>query len=390
MNKNLIYFLSLIFFSSTVGCSTVNESSSLAPGQRPEVNDLEAGLWMQMENVEKSIQRSGRLERDPKLNQYVKTIVCSLAGKYCPDVRVYVIKADSFNAGMYPNGLMVVYTGLLLRVQNEAQLAAVLGHEITHFIKRHSLKRLIDIQNKANTLAVIGIPLAAIGLGPVNTVAGLVAIGSIAAYSRDHEREADKGGLEFLVNRGYSAMSAYQIWANVLREQEADDEGSTAVFFSSHPLPEERMDNIKKQSEQYSIHGNPVIKEDEYLQIIAPFRDDWFHRELLRGKYEQTKVVIDNLKPSKAFPGEKSYFEGELIRMEKEKDFQMNAIQKYEEAINLDPNDPRPQKSVGLMYMKIDKKNQAAKHLKKYLELQPKAEDAFIINEYIVQLENDS
>jgi len=197
--KCLFKSSSILFFVAFLGCATtVEESATLTPGQQPEKASLEAGLWKQVEKIESETRRSGRLVKDPELNNYIKNIVCDLAGNHCPDIRLYILDVNLFNAAMYPNGMMHLYTGLLLRVQNEAQLASVLGHEIVHFVQRHSLKRYVDIQSKADAMAVINIPLGL--LGPYASLASLAGqlalLGSIMAYSRDHEREADLEGLK--------------------------------------------------------------------------------------------------------------------------------------------------------------------------------------------------
>ena len=98
------------------------------PGRlpRPELSTDEGGLWGIMDREERNLRRSPFLIRDRKLNDYVQGIACRLAGDHCPDVRVYLVNTPLFNASMAPNGMMQVWSGLLLRVENEAQLAAVI------------------------------------------------------------------------------------------------------------------------------------------------------------------------------------------------------------------------------------------------------------------------
>jgi predicted Zn-dependent protease len=68
--------------------------------------------------------------RDPALNAYVRSVLCKVTDDYCRDVRVYIVDVPYFNASMAPNGAMMVWTGTLLRVRNEAQLALVLGPRV--------------------------------------------------------------------------------------------------------------------------------------------------------------------------------------------------------------------------------------------------------------------
>lgn len=89
----------------------------------------ERGLWMQLDTVERGLTTSEFVVRDPALNDYVRGVLCRTVGDArCAAIRLYIVRTAEFNATMAPNGMMTVYTGLLLRVRDEAQLAAILGH----------------------------------------------------------------------------------------------------------------------------------------------------------------------------------------------------------------------------------------------------------------------
>ena len=108
---------------------------------RPDLATDEGGLWAMMDREETRLRRSPFRMRDEALARYLQEVVCRLGGDHCPDMRVYAVRTPYFNASMAPNGMMQVWSGLLLRMDNEAQLAAVLGHEIGHFLQRHSVER---------------------------------------------------------------------------------------------------------------------------------------------------------------------------------------------------------------------------------------------------------
>ena len=116
---------------------------------RPELESDEGGLWAMMDREERRLRRSPFALRDARLQAYVQGIACRLAGEHCPDVRVHLVRTPYFNASMAPNGMMQVWTGLLLRVDNEAQLAAVLGHEIGHYLARHAVETLRDAKSRS-------------------------------------------------------------------------------------------------------------------------------------------------------------------------------------------------------------------------------------------------
>ena len=110
-----------------------NAAVSPVPAERfarPALETDEGGLWGMMDREETRLRRSPFVVRDAELNKYLQDLVCRLGGDHCPDIRVHVVRTPLFNATMAPNGMMQVWTGLLLRAENEAQLAAILGHEI--------------------------------------------------------------------------------------------------------------------------------------------------------------------------------------------------------------------------------------------------------------------
>jgi len=188
-------FMVVVCGMLSISCATPRGESGaledIKPGERPNLATDEAGLWMVVDNVEKKLKTSGRRVTDPHINQYVRDIMCKLAGSYCPDIRIYIMQVPDFNASMAPNGTMEIWTGLILRAQNEAQLATVLGHEIGHYLRRHSIQRWRDAQMKSNLSVLFQIATAAAGVSYVGQLGHLALIGSIQAFSRDNEREAD-------------------------------------------------------------------------------------------------------------------------------------------------------------------------------------------------------
>jgi len=102
------------------GCAAQSGGQDIAPGEIPPPESDEAGLWMVMDRAEQRLRASGRMVEDPALNGYVRDLVCELSPDYCGAVRLYIVRAAGFNASMAPNGVLHVWTGLLLRVQNEA------------------------------------------------------------------------------------------------------------------------------------------------------------------------------------------------------------------------------------------------------------------------------
>lgn len=148
--------------------SAVPAQAQAAPGWRPlsaamldQPHNLdERGLWMQMDEQERTLQTSNFVIRDAALNSYVHQVFCRLVGAECNTLRIYIIRTPYFNATTAPNGMIQLWSGLFLRARDEAQLAAVLAHEYVHYRDHHSLQLFREAKAKsgvATYFAMFGI-----------------------------------------------------------------------------------------------------------------------------------------------------------------------------------------------------------------------------------------
>ena len=300
LGRNTAYLV--VVFLVCVSCATPRGSPGalpdIKPGQRPALETDEAGLWMVMDRMEQSLRTSGRLLTDvdftaggltdpniadvnlnavrstaPALHSYVRNIVCKLAGAYCSDIRVYVVQNPHFNAAMAPNGAMQVWTGLILRAQNEAQLAYVLSHEFGHYLRRHTLQQFRDVRSKADFLAFLSVAAALAGHGYVGPLANLIALASVYKFSRDQEREADELGFELMVRAGYDPREASRILEALVKEREAAEDPDRFIFFSTHPPTDERIETLKEMAEKAVADGGHwIVGRDRFLAATLPLR----------------------------------------------------------------------------------------------------------------------
>jgi predicted Zn-dependent protease len=144
---------------------------------------------MELDEEERGLRDSRFVMNDPELNGYVRSVLCRTIGdERCRNIRLYVMRLPQFNATMAPNGMMMVWSGLLLRVRNEAELGAVLGHEFGHFELRHSLKGFQQERTARDIGMWIQI-LASNNANANNNQDNMNAL--VAAFSREQEKEAD-------------------------------------------------------------------------------------------------------------------------------------------------------------------------------------------------------
>ncbi len=360
----------------------------MAPGTRPAIDTDEAGLWMYMDRIEQNLRTSGRIETDPGLNGYIRGIICKLAPEYCQDMRVYIVQTPHFNATMAPNGCMQVWTGLLLRAQNEAQLAYVLGHEIGHYQKRHTIQQWRVIRDTSSALIFFQLATAAAGAGFTGDIAQLVALAGILAYSRDMERESDAIGIELMTRAGYDPREAAKIWALLEAEREAADDPEQFIFFRTHPTTEERMQTLEARAAQMIQLGEEGRRrQNDYIAMIRPFRAAWLRDELRKRDYAASGVVLEHLAGVGDPSGEILFFQGEMHRMRAREGDLEKALAYYEKAAVHENVPVTVYRAMGLLHWKLGQRGQARAYLQDYLDRSPQASDHEMIRAYLRELE---
>jgi predicted Zn-dependent protease len=173
-----------------------------------------------------------------------------------------VIESKQKNAFCLPGGKVAVYTGIMEVAQNEAGLAAIMGHEIAHAVARHGAERMTQVLllNMGMSVADVSLNntehrdliLAAIGVG--------ANLGVLLPYSRKHETEADNIGTIYMAKAGYDPYEAVALWERFAQA----GQGNPPAFFSTHPPSLERAEALrtiaKKAMVEYQRVANPYGK----------------------------------------------------------------------------------------------------------------------------------
>lgn len=370
------------------GCATcASLASAAALGQawqaparftRPDLATEEGGLWAMMDREEQRARRSPFAVRDKELQEYVRGIACRLAGEHCPDVRVHLMRTPLFNATMAPNGMMTVWTGLMLRVDNEAQLAAVLGHEMGHYMERHSLERLRAAKDGAALGTVLGLFGLVGALGQLGLAAGM------SAYSRDHERAADRIGVVLMSKAGYDPAEAARVWKNLKLELDArPDGGARNPLFASHPAPEERQEELAKLADA-SPGGS--TNEAEWQKRTASFQREWLVDEVKRGQHDESLALLDRLIARSPQRADYKVARGETYRSRgKDGDLDL-AVADFKAAAGVGGEPPEAHRGLGLIYRQRNQAAEAKASLQRYLEMAPEAPDAAMVKSYLEEL----
>lgn len=346
---------------------------------RPAIDTDEGGMWAMMDREETRLRRSSFVVRDEALNDYLRRLVCKLGGDHCADVRVHVVRNANFNATMAPNGMMQVWSGLLLRIENEAQLAAVLGHELGHYLEKHMVEQLRDRKNRAALATFLSM------FGLVGAVASLGVVAGLFAFSREHEQRADRIGLRLMQRAGYDGAQAARVWDNLLAElrvTDPEDAGKRSLMFATHPPAVGRRDDLLKLAGT----AGGTTGDGEFERLVAQHRFEWLLEEIRRGQFEESLALFDRLLQGNPADAQILYARGEVRRLRDGPDDLQPAIDDLLRASAGERAPVESYRSLGLAHKRRADAPSAAAAFQKYLTLSPQAGDAGMIKTYLTEL----
>jgi predicted Zn-dependent protease len=211
--------------------------------------------------------------QDAGINAYVAEVTARLRPHVQRAGMPYstrVLNANYVNAYTFPAGAVGVTRGIMAEMQDEAQLAALLGHELGHVNARHAAQR--QGQALVAQVAVMGAMVAAgdSGWAPVAGLGGQIGASALlASYSRDHEREADALGQRYLVAAGYPAQGMVGLHQLLLNEHQRQP-GLLETMFSSHPMSTERVATARQLAETtYAASRSAPARREHYMDRTA-------------------------------------------------------------------------------------------------------------------------
>lgn len=353
----------------------------VAPDRGRPTDKDERGLWMQADEAERRLRASNFVIRDPALNAYVRGVLCREVGEQgCANARIYITRTPYFNASMMPNGAMQVWSGLFLRVRDEAQLAAVLGHEFVHYRQRHTLQQFRDIKGKTNAMAWLSVlPVGGL-IGAGIGVAQLGMIGSVFGFSREMERQADAGSVTMLAKAGYDPMAASRIWEQVRAEQAA-----TAVarkrkvrgeggLFATHPATPERIADLRVQAAALAATSAADLGADRYRAALAPFWADFIDDQVKLNDFGGTELLLGQLAGDR-WTGDLLYARAELFRARGGDADLATAAKLYADALAAGGAPAEAERGLGMSCLRLGRTDEGRAALRRYLALKPSASD---------------
>jgi predicted Zn-dependent protease len=329
---------------------------------------------------------------DADLDAYLGSVLARLAATDNVDAADFSIRAIRdihLNAFALPNGRLYIHTGLLARLRDEAQLASIIAHEMTHVTHRHALKELHDQRSKTGWLATLTSGAGDYG-GLVQLFGGYGTLIIMQGYSREMESQADTVGWQRLSAAGYDTASAPDVFRMLMADVE-EDERDEPFFFGSHPKLADREENFRKLQASAPPGKTPGDRgEERFEKAVAPVLLINGEAELKAGRYIAARDQLWRYRLQKPYDVHARWILGEVERRAGPEGNLDEAIELYNEALLMNPEYAPAYRSLGLIAFHKQPSPEAAALLQRYLDLEPRANDRGYIEQYIRECESST
>jgi predicted Zn-dependent protease len=389
-----------------LGFSTACATGGIEPAGGLRVD--EQHVLTQANDHQIQLDRSGAVYADPELTRYVNGIAEMLVGPELAAVgmkpRIRVLSHVEMNAFALPNGAVYLHTGVLARLNNEAQLAALIGHEYSHVLYRHALRRHRDTKSKRALAATLAVGASATPsehgryAGLAMVLVQVATISSIYGYSRDAEREADREGIERMARAGYDlegAPGCFQAMLGYQEELEAQgiDRDLPPYFLSTHPRLEERIEDTRALIARRGDARAGRTGDSVYAARVEPVRVHQASLEIDAGRprsAERTIRLVLDRNPDHALAWVTL---GQALE-EADDGNEQAARRAFQRALEIDPGLGPAHRSLGMLHYRDWREGGASDadaatalaHFQRYLALEAEAPDRAYVARYVQEL----
>jgi predicted Zn-dependent protease len=428
--------LSLVLPSLPIGARAQSVATP-APATSEQVSDekfafgkVDNDLLSEVKLLDERFEKEGAVYHDPKLDAYLTRVGMAIVADKKPENVEWKFRAlrDPVpNAFALPSGSIYINTGLLALLDDENQLAAVLAHEVTHVSQRHTYLRNRSVRKKMlaiNIINTIGTwnPVtgtAGLAINLIATISPFMLALSVYGYSREQEKEADLEGLKIAIAAGFVPEGM----PNSFKAMQKDIEGEQlSSFYSDHPRLQERVNytssSIAADARKLSDDEAKTARDD-YLTVMEAVDRHNVELAINEGRFRSAVFVsqkIVNLRPDSSentFYLAESYrtlgprnaeltreqltsgakkkeaknrnkrtleeLDAELLKtpagQEAWKSNSENAEKLFHRALELNRFNARARRGLGMLYERLNRKDEAANQYAAYLELAPNAID---------------
>jgi len=365
---------------------------------RPKFTDEDEGRMAQAQA--QKFDAEHKMWPEPLLETYLTGMVQKLVAVAKPrpfPYRVRVVSDPSLNAFTFGGGLLYIHAGLIARMENEAQLAMVLGHEIAHVTEKHvtkGIEQAYTTQLIGNTAVVAGASTGILPTGDALRIAYEATMNAaVHGHGRGQEREADKVGMDYMVKAGYDPREG-PITFELLLKEHGDQSRIVNFFYGSHPNNVDRYETltalVKEKYGRDVKDKRLVVNTEEFKRVtrsvvIATGRLDYEQQ-----RFNTAQAMFEKAIRSWQDDPVPHYYLGKIALETGAGDGVDRALQHLGNAIKADAAYPPAHRELGLAQYRKGDRASAIVSLERYLALDPKAEDTKQIEATIAELKRFS
>lgn len=284
-------------------------SGPLGCARNPVTGKSELSLVSESQEIQmgqqgaKEVEQSIGFYKDAAVNAYVADLGKRMAAKSeRPDLpwEFHVVDDAAVNAFAIPGGFIYVTRGLMSSINNEAELAGVIGHEIAHVTHRHSVQQMSKAQ-----LAQLGLGIGSIlssDIAKFGQVAGAGLGLLFLKYGRDAENQADQSGFRYALGQNYDVREMPNVFVTLARISEASGAGRLPEWLATHPDPGNRIERIEKMIDTVPLEQRKLIVDrEDYLRHIQGMT---FGEDPRQGYFEGNSFYHPQMRFQMQFPQE--------------------------------------------------------------------------------------
>jgi predicted Zn-dependent protease len=338
------------------------------------------------------------LYEDPELQAYVSRVGQSLVPDWVnPNELSFsfgIVDDPTLNAFALPDGTVVVHTGLLAVLENEAQLASVLGHEISHVTHRHGYRgyknakkwQWLQIGAAAAGVAVDAATDSSWAGTLVGLGSGLTISAAVKGHGRDLEDDADRIGLHYAVSAGYDPYEAPEVW-RIFDDYVSDQNAVANWFFSDHSTHKARISNLTREiNANYRgevDRSSSATNESEYARRTDNLRRRTAKQNYEREEYKSAAKYFSGALSSNPRDAEAHLYMGKILWDAGGRQAAEGALQAFRAAAELEPGYADPYREMGVVFHGTGDHRAAVESFEAYLRMRPGAPEARRIRAYI-------
>jgi predicted Zn-dependent protease len=350
----------------------------ISSAKETRVERLTRLLSFETRQEQAAIARERPLYREPQIERYIEQVLSALIScepNHGTMPQVVLVRDTALDAYSFPDGKIYIHTGLLARLENEAELALLLAHEIVHITRQHALQVALRERKEADG-SFAGRELAdslSWFCDGASTFGDKGESDTVTELRRRLEQEADSVGLDMLIRANYDPYEALEIFEHLKMEAGTKEPGGRAGRMAKM-ISSANLDTAARSTDRNTIHKSlrPLLMAQVELEIQS---GEWesalrYARRLVRDDPENARG---------------HYFLGELYRCRAESGDEHRAFGHYHRAIVCDPFFPEPRKAAGLLYLKLGQARQAKEFFQKALELSPQLRGNAYFRSYLTQ-----